>query len=107
MKAVQRLVEVDEGENAKLSCQVSRFTSTLIRWSYKNEFVELGSRMTVVNSSSNDTIYNTLHIREVNVTDSGKYKCFGEFKGAALTAEIQLKVRGKDVSDKMICIYSI
>ena len=98
LKAVQSSVEVDEDENVKLSCQVARFTSTLVRWSYNDEVVQLGSRMEVVNSSTNGTVYNTLHIRKVNVTDSGKYKCFGEFNGVDVADDVQLKVRGKRIA---------
>ncbi|CAB4006801.1 vascular endothelial growth factor receptor 2-like [Paramuricea clavata] len=47
--------------------------------------------MKVDNSSSNGTVYNTLHITKVNVTNAGKYQCFGEF--ITCNSEIQLKVR--------------
>lgn len=102
LKAVQSSVEVNEDETVNLSCQVARFTSTLVRWSFNNEFLQLGSRMAVVNSSSNGTVYNTLHIRKVNVTDSGKYKCSGEFNGIDAAADIQLKVRGKRISKRHV-----
>ncbi|CAB4006861.1 vascular endothelial growth factor receptor 2-like, partial [Paramuricea clavata] len=93
LKAVQSLVEVNEAENAELSCAVAKFISNQVYWSFNNVALQLGPRMKVDNSSSNGTVYNTLHITNVNVTDAGKYQCFGEFDGISEAAEIQLKVR--------------
>ena len=89
------MVEVNERENAELSCVVARFISNQVYWSFNNVALQLGPRMKVDNSSSNGTVYNTLHITQVNVTDAGKYQCqFGEFNGNSEAAEIQLIVRG-------------
>jgi hypothetical protein len=87
-------VEVNAAENAELSCAVARFISNQVYWSFNNVALQLGPRMKVDNSSSNGTVYNTLHITMVNVTDAGKYQCFGEFDGISEAAEIQLNVRG-------------
>jgi hypothetical protein len=86
------LVEVNERENAELSCAVARFISNQVYWSFNNVALQLGPRMKVDNLSSNGTVYNTLNITKVNVTDAGKYQCFGEFINC--NSEIQLKVRG-------------
>jgi hypothetical protein len=90
-------VKVDEGDNVQLSCKIAMFTSTQVDWSFNNVALQLGPRMKIVNSSRNGTVYNTLHITKVNVSDAGKYNCFGEFNDILVAAEIQLKVGGNTI----------
>ena len=95
LKAVQKLVEADEMENVKLQCEVSKFRFTQVYWSFNDAPVKLDSRTTVENSTRfNYTVYHTLHIKKVNITDAGKYKCSGKFNDVLDFAAIQLNIKG-------------
>ncbi|XP_028403689.1 fibroblast growth factor receptor 2-like [Dendronephthya gigantea] len=93
LTAVSKKVDVDEGNNAKLSCRVVKFVSQQVDWSFNNIALQLGPRMRVVNSTFNGTVYNTLHITNVNTSDSGKYKCSSNFNRVKSEAEIMLNVQ--------------
>ena len=94
LKAVKPVIHVDEEENVQLSCEVAQFTSSQVGWSFNDVDVQQSSRVRVVNASRNGTVYNTLHITKVNVSDAGTYKCFGVFNDILITDIIKLKVRG-------------
>ena len=97
-------MDVDEKDNAKLSCRVVKFVSNKVDWSFNDSAVQLGPRMRVVNSTTNGSVYNTLHIKNVSTSDSGRYKCYGEFTGVSSEAEIILNVRGNAYLIRKICI---
>lgn len=95
MEAVEHHVFVDEMKKAKLSCKVTSQTSTLISWTFNNKPIYVGSRVEIVNTSINNSVYNSLFIDNVNVSDSGTYTCYGHFAGVLVVETITLSVRGK------------
>ncbi|XP_046853316.1 leucine-rich repeats and immunoglobulin-like domains protein 1 isoform X2 [Xenia sp. Carnegie-2017] len=93
LQAVEHHVFVDEMKKAKLSCKVTSQTSTLISWTFNNKPIYVGSRVEIVNTSINNSVYNSLFIDNVNVSDSGTYTCYGHFAGVLVVETITLSVR--------------
>ena len=77
-------------------------TSTLISWTFNNKPIYVGSRVEIVNTSINNSVYNSLFIDNVNVSDSGTYTCYGHFAGVLVVETITLSVRGKHY---ILCSY--